>query len=101
VQPAATPPSELNAWLGAALAVANGVLFYCYSFTFDASENDQVFYTPVLVSFLAAQCLVLALGSAPPYRRWFWVAFGLSLGVAVLAWVGYWYLRALGAAFQH
>jgi hypothetical protein len=44
---------------------------------------------------------VLALGSAPPYRRWFWVAFGLSLGVAVLAWVGYWYLRALGAAFQH
>lgn len=98
--PTASSP-QLNAWLGTALAVANGVLFYCYFFTFDASENEQLFYTPVLVAFLAAQWLVLALGSAPPYRRWFWVAFGLSLGVAVLAGVGYGYLRAMGAAFQH
>lgn len=101
MQPTVTPSAELNAWLGAALVLANGALFYCYFFFFDVSENDQLFYTPVLLSFLAAQWLVLALGSAPPFRRWFWVAFGLSAGVAVLAWAGYAYLWALGAAFQH
>jgi hypothetical protein len=90
-----------NAWLGTALVVANGLLFYGYFFFFDSSENDQVFYTPVLVSFVAAQWLVLALGSAPPFRRWFWLAFMLSVGAAILAWVAYWYLLALGAAFQH
>ncbi len=50
----------LNAWLGAALVVANGLLFYGYFFFFDVSENDRLFYGPVLVSFLAAQWLVLA-----------------------------------------
>ena len=101
MQPAATPSPALNAWLGTALVLANGLLFYWYFFFFDVNENDQVFYTPVLISFLAAQWLALALGSAPPFRRWFWVAFGLSLGVAMLAWAAYAYLRALGAAFQH
>lgn len=101
MQPAASPSSAFNAWLGAALVLTNGVLLYWYLFFFDISENDQVFYTPVLVSFLAAQWLMLALGSPPPFRRRFWVAFGLCLGVAVLGWAAYAYLRALGAAFQH
>lgn len=98
---AATPSSAFNAWLGVALVVANGVLFYWYCFFFDISENDQIFYTPVLVSFLAAQWLVLALGSGPPFRRWFWVAFWLSAAAAGLLWAAYGYLLALAKAFQH
>ncbi|RZL14713.1 MAG: hypothetical protein EOO62_04720 [Hymenobacter sp.] len=92
--PPPTAPSSvpLNAWLGAALVVANGWLFYRYFFCFDARATDWLFYGPVLVSFLAAQWLGLARSSAPPYRRWFWVVFRLSLGAAVLAWLAYAYL---------
>ena len=100
----ATPPAAavaLNAWLGTGLVVLNGLLFYGYFFHFGASENDRLFYTPVLLTFVAVQWLALVLGSGPPARRWFWGAFGLSAALAVLAWLSYGYLVALAHAFQH
>ena len=91
----------LNAGLGTMLAVANGLLFYGYFFFFDVSENDRLFYGPVLVSFLAAQLLALALGSEPPFRRWFWGGFAVLLVGALLGWAAFAYIAALARAFRN
>lgn len=100
--PAASQPSStLNALLGAGLVLANTVLLYWYLFYYEVSENDQLFYSPVLLTALAAQWVLLAVGSAPPWRNWFWVAAGLSGAAAGLAWVGYFWLLAFGRGFNH
>ena len=91
----------LNALLGAGLVPANTLLLYWYLFYYEVSENDQLFYAPVLVTALAAQWALLAVVSARPWRGWFWVAAGLSGAAAGLAWASYCWLLAFGRGFNH
>ena len=97
------PPASptFNALLGAGLVLANTLLLYWYLFYYEVSENDQLFYAPVLVTALAAQWVLLAIGSARPWQWWFWVAAGLSGAAAGLTWVGYFWLLAFGRGFNH
>lgn len=97
--PSAAP--TFNALLGAGLVLANTLLLYWYLFYYEVSGNDQLFYGPVLVTALAAQWVLLAVGSARPWQGWFWVAAGLSGAAAGLAWVGYCWLLAFGRGFNH
>jgi hypothetical protein len=99
--PAPPASTALNALLGAGLVLANTLLLYWYLFYYEVSENDQLFYTPVLITALAAQWVLLAVGSARPWQGWFWVAAGLSGAAAGLVWVGYCWLLAFGRGFNH
>lgn len=103
--PSATPapPTSpaLNALLGAGLVLVNTLLLYWYLFYYEVSENDQLFYAPVLITALAVQWTLLAAGSAWPWQGWFWVAAGLSGAAAGLVWVGYFWLLAFGRGFNH
>jgi hypothetical protein len=101
--PSATPvpPPAFNALLGVGLVLANSLLLYWYLFYYEVSENDKALYVPVLVTALATQWVLLAAGSTQPWRKWFWVAAGLSGAVAGLAWVGYFWLLAFARGFNH
>jgi len=101
--PSATPapPPAFNALLGAGLVLANSLLLYWYLFYYEVSENDKTFYVPVLATAMAAQWALLAAGSAQPWRKWFWVAAGLSGAAAGLALVGYFWLLAFARGFNH
>ena len=98
---APAPAARLNALLGAGLVLANTLLLYWHLFYYEVSENDQLFYGPVLVTVWAAQWALLAAGSARPWRVWYWVVAGLSGAAAVLLWVGYFWLRAFVRGFNH
>jgi hypothetical protein len=96
-----TPAPSFNALLGAGLVVVNTLLLYWYLFYYEVSENDQLFYGPVLATAWAAQWALLAAGSARPWRGWYWVVAGLSCAAAVLLWLGYFWLRAFARGFNH
>ena len=102
--PITTPPvpsARFNAVLGSGLALGNGMLFYAYFFSYQVSENDKTWLVPVLVSFLAAQWLLLALASEGKWKTAFWIAFGLSGAAAGLLWLGYFWLMALARGYNH
>jgi hypothetical protein len=98
---APAPAARLNALLGAGLVLANTLLLYWYLFYYEVSENDQLFYGPVLATAWAAQWALLAAGSARPWRGWYWVVAGLSGAGAGLLWLGYFWLRAFARGFNH
>jgi len=89
-----------NAWLGAGLVVANGVLFYLY-FILGASENDELFLVPMLVTFLMVQLFLLARPRGGPLRTLFSVCFGIGVALTLLLWVGYLFLLAFASGFRN
>jgi hypothetical protein len=93
--------SNLNALLGGVLVLANTLLLYWYLFYYEVSENDKLFYGPLLATAWATQWMFLAAGSARPWRVWYWVVAGLSGAAAGLLWVGYFWLRAFARGFNH
>ncbi|MBO2012191.1 hypothetical protein [Hymenobacter negativus] len=99
--PPVAPAPSFNALLGAGLVLANTLLLYWYLFYYEVSENDQLFYGPVLATSWAAQWMFLAAGSARPWRVWYWVVAGLSGAAAGLLWLGYFWLRAFARGFNH
>ena len=97
----AAPPATFNALLGSGLVLANGLLFNTYFFSYEVSENDKLWLLPALVSFVAAQWLLLALASEGRWKIAFWIAFGLSSAAAGLLWLGYLWLLALSSGYNH
>ena len=95
------PPAKFNALLGSGLVLANGLLFYLYFFSYEVSENDKTRLVPTLISFVAAQWLLLALASKGRWKTVFWVAFGLSGASAGLLWLGYFWLLAFASSFKN
>ena len=95
------PPARFNAVLGSGLALANGLLFYAYFFSYEVSENDKTWLVPVLVSFLAAQWLLLALASEGKWKTVFWIACGLSGAAAGLLGLGFLWLTAFARGFNN